>query len=121
MHKRIFFLICGIPITGTVFLLGVNSALSETKFFKTEKHNVTVEVIASNLNHPWGLAFLPDGSFLVTERKGNLNLISPKGKVKKIFGVPQVWAKGQGGLLDVAVDTAFTGNSTIYLLSLIHI
>ena len=115
LHQRIFFLICGIPITGTVFLLGVNSAFSETKFFKTQKHNVIVEVIASNLNHPWGLAFLPDGSFLVTERGGTLNLISPKGKKKMIAGVPKVWAEGQGGLLDVAVDTAFTQNSAIYL------
>ena len=114
LHQSIFFLICGVLITGAVFLLGINSAFSETKVFKTQKHNVIVEVIASNLNHPWGLAFLPDGSFLVTERGGALNLISPKGKKKIIAGVPKVWAEGQGGLLDVAVDTAFTQNSTIY-------
>ena len=51
----------------------------------------------------------------MTERKGTLNLISPKGKVKKISGVPQVWAEGQGGLLDVGVDAAFTQNNIIYL------
>ena len=115
LHKWFFLLICGMPVTGSSFLLGVNLAFSETKLFKTHKHNVIVEVITSNLDHPWGLAFLPDGSFLVTERGGTLNLISPKGKLKKIAGVPKVWAKGQGGLLDVAVDTAFTQNSTIYL------
>ena len=103
------------PVTGSSFLLDVNLAFSETKLFKTQKHNVIVEVITSNLDHPWGLAFLPDGSFLVTERGGTLNLISPKGKLNKIAGVPKVWAKGQGGLLDVAVDTAYTQNSTIYL------
>ena len=68
-QKWIFLLICGMPVTGSTYLLSVNSAFSETKFFKTQKHDVIVEDIASNLNHPWGLAFLPDGSFLVTGEK----------------------------------------------------
>jgi len=51
LHKRIFLLICGMPVTGSTYLLSVNVAFSETKFFKTQKHNVIVEDIANNLNH----------------------------------------------------------------------
>jgi len=77
---------------------------------------VTTETIASGLEHPWALAFLPDGRILVTERSGQLRVVSPTGRVSEPLGnVPRVHAQGQGGLLDVAVDPKFTENRLIYI------
>jgi aldose sugar dehydrogenase len=77
---------------------------------------VSTETVASELEHPWALAFLPDGRILVTERPGRLRIVSPTGRVSDpLGGVPKVHAQGQGGLLDVAVDPNFTENRLIYL------
>lgn len=86
------------------------------KLFHTEKASFRVVEVASGLSHPWGLAFLPDGRILVTERAGRLRLID-EGRLapEPIGGVPEVYASGQGGLLDVAVDPAFAENSLVYL------
>jgi aldose sugar dehydrogenase len=71
---------------------------------------------ADGLDHPWGLAFLPDGRALVTERPGRLRLVERSGALSPaIEGVPAVVAKGQGGLLDVALDPQFAQNHLIYL------
>jgi glucose/arabinose dehydrogenase len=68
------------------------------------------------LSHPWGLAFLPDGSMLVTERPGTLRHVTADGKVSEpLSGVPEVDARNQGGLLDVALDPDFAGNRLVYL------
>lgn len=76
---------------------------------------VQVVPFAGGLENPWGMAFLPDGGVLVTERPGRLRLISPDGKVgAPIAGVPRVSARGQGGLLDVALDPDFARNRLIY-------
>lgn len=89
-------------------------ALDET--FATEKVTIRVETVAEGLEHPWGLAFLPDGTMLVTERPGFLRLVTPEGKVgEAIYGVPEVDARGQGGLLDVALDPDFEENRLVYL------
>jgi glucose/arabinose dehydrogenase len=74
------------------------------------------ETVARGLEHPWALAALPDGRMLVTERPGRLRLIERDGRVSApIVGVPAVRARGQGGLLDVALDPGFATNQTIYL------
>jgi glucose/arabinose dehydrogenase len=71
--------------------------------------------VARGLNHPWGLAFLPDGRMLVTERPGRLRVVTRDGKVSAaVAGVPQVRASGQGGLHDVVVDREFASNNTLY-------
>ena len=75
-----------------------------------------VETIASGLSHPWSVALMPDGGFLVTERDGNLRRIDAKGKVSApITGVPSVFAQGQGGLLDVVLAPDFDTSKRIYL------
>ena len=75
-----------------------------------------VKVVARGLEHPWSLAFLPDGRMLVTERPGRLRLIERDGRVRPaLSGVPAVAATGQGGLLDIALDPAFAENRLIYL------
>lgn len=81
-------------------------------------HNVSfqVETVFSGLSHPWGMAFLPDGRLLVTERSGRLNLIDPSsGEREQVSGVPAVQAIGQGGLLDVILHPDFSTNQWVYL------
>ncbi len=78
--------------------------------------NVTAETVAKGLEHPWALAFLPDGRMLVTERPGRLRLVGSDGRVSQpLTGVPAVHARGQGGLLDVAIDPEFAENRLVYL------
>lgn len=75
-----------------------------------------VEIIASGLEHPWGVALLPEGGFLVTERPGRLRRIAADGTLSApISGVPPVFAQGQGGLLDVVLDPGYTSNKRIWL------
>ncbi len=77
---------------------------------------VKVDTIAAGLEHPWALEFLPDGRMVVTERPGRLRIVSLDGTVSPpVAGVPAVYAQGQGGLLDVALDPAFTENHLLYL------
>ncbi|MDO9506861.1 PQQ-dependent sugar dehydrogenase [Hydrogenophaga sp.] len=84
-----------------------------------------VETVASGLEHPWSLAFLPGGRLLVTERPGRLRVIEPgpDGRLQlrpePVAGVPAVLARGQAGLFDVVVDPAFAVNSRV-LLSFAH-
>ena len=86
------------------------------KVFQTEAASFRVIEVAGGLSHPWGLAFLPDGRMLVTERGGQLRLIDEGRLVPEpIGGAPEVYASGQGGLLDVAVDPSFAENSLVYL------
>ncbi len=85
--------------------------------YPSELGQVSVETIAQGLKHPWALAFLPDNQgMLVTERPGNLRVVSHDGKIgAPISGVPQVWAKGQGGLLDVVLSPQFKQDRMVYL------
>ena len=77
---------------------------------------VRVETVAQDLDHPWGLAILPDGRFVVTERSGGVRLISRDGRTnQQLTGAPRVWASGQGGMLDVTLDPGFAQNKTLYL------
>ena len=78
--------------------------------------NIAVETVASGLEHPWALAFLPDGRILVTERPGRLRIVDTSGRLSEpLGGVPAVQAVSQGGLLDVAIDPDFAQNQLVYL------
>ena len=75
-----------------------------------------VTTVARGLEHPWGIAFLPDGRMLVTERPGSLRIVAKNGTLSApLKGVPDVYASGQGGLLDVALDPQFAQNRLVYL------
>ena len=79
------------------------------------KGTVKVETFAKGLVNPWGMAFLPDGRLLVTERPGRMRLIGKDGRLSPpLKGVPAVFASGQGGLLDVALSPDFASSSLIY-------
>lgn len=73
------------------------------------------QVVASGLAHPWALAFLPEGRFLLTERPGRLRVVEADGRVNPaLAGLPEVAARGQGGLLDVLLDADFARNRTLF-------
>jgi glucose/arabinose dehydrogenase len=84
-----------------------------------EKRNVAftiVDVSTNKLEIPWGMAFLPDGRMLVTERPGRLRIVTAKGEMSPpVTGLPTVDYRGQGGLLDVALDPSFASNRLVYL------
>jgi len=83
---------------------------------KTEQGPVRIVTVAEGLEHPWGMAFLPDGRMLVTERPGRLRVVAADGALgQPLAGVPAVDVKGQGGLLDVALDPDFAANQLVYL------
>ena len=90
------------------------AALDET--FETRGPQIRVTTVADGLDHPWAIAFLPDGGMLVTERPGSLRLVGADGSLSEpIAGAPEVDARGQGGLLDVTIDPAFAANRLVYL------
>jgi aldose sugar dehydrogenase len=96
-------------------ILTLASVMAGAQEFKTENGPIRVVTVASGLEHPWGLAFLPDGRMLVTERPGHLRIIGADGTLSQpVEGVPAVYETGQGGLLDVALDPKFTDNRLIY-------
>jgi glucose/arabinose dehydrogenase len=75
-----------------------------------------VQVLAKGLNEPWAVEPLPGGDLLVTEKPGRLRIVSAQGAVgAPIAGVPQVDARGQGGLLDVALSPNFAQDRTLFL------
>ena len=97
-------------------LMGVGEAHAIDQVFRTEKATLRVTTVAGGLEHPWGMAFLPGGGMLVTEKAGRLRLVSAAGAVSEpLQGVPKVDARGQGGLLDVALDPDFARNRLVYL------
>jgi glucose/arabinose dehydrogenase len=74
------------------------------------------ETVAKGLEHPWAVAFLPDGRFLVTERPGRMRVVDRDGRLEPpIEGVPRVTTGGQAGLLDVMLDSGFGKNRTLYI------
>jgi len=83
--------------------------------YQSQDYRLRVVTVAKGLEYPWSMAFLPSGSMIVSELDGTLRLVSPKGVVSApLKGVPDVYAEGQGGMLDVLPDRDFARNSTIY-------
>ena len=96
-----------------LIVLGVPPA--QAQVFHSAGGDFAVETVAKGLDHPWAVAFLPDGRMLVTERPGRMRIVAAEGKPSPaLAGVPKVFAAGQGGLHDVVLDRAFAQNHTIY-------
>jgi glucose/arabinose dehydrogenase len=94
---------------------GGGAPFSHAQVLRSSAGNVAVETYARGLDHPWALAFLPDGRLLVTERPGRMRIIATDQKLSPaLSGVPKVFASGQGGLLDVVLDRRYPENQTIY-------
>ena len=87
----------------------------DTEHVDSEHYRLRVVTVADGLDHPWSLAWLPDGRMLVTERPGRMRLVTPEGELSDpLGGLPKIAAGGQGGLLDVLVDPAFDETAAIY-------
>lgn len=92
-----------------------STALAEPPTFQTEAVPVEANVVAAGLQHPWGLGFLPDGGVLVTERPGHIRILSANGQLSEpLDGVPEVAARGQGGMLDIAVAPDFESSNLVF-------
>lgn len=92
-------------------------AQAESPQLPSEQGRLQVETLATGLENPWALAFLPNAQgILVSERPGRLRLVGYQGAISEpIEGVPEVYAKGQGGLLDVALSPDFANDRLVYL------
>lgn len=100
-----------------VLAFATAASAAQVQIFKSEEGTVEVTTVVRGLEHPWSVAFLPEQQgMLVTERPGNLRWVSAEGKLSApLSGVPEVWAKGQGGLLDVVLSPDFKQDRTVYL------
>lgn len=101
-----------------LFALGLFAAGSQAQEV-IEADSATTKLrivtVAEGLTHPWGLAFLPDGRMLVTERSGQMRLVTPEGeKGPALQGLPEIVSRNQGGLLDVTLDPNFEQNQWVY-------
>lgn len=102
----------GLLAVSLLLALPLSAAAAE---YTSQAGPLSVTTVAAGLENPWGLEFLPDGRMLVTERPGRLRLVDAAGKLSApLAGVPEVYAEGQGGLLDVAIDPAFAENNLVY-------
>ncbi|WP_159918171.1 PQQ-dependent sugar dehydrogenase [Pantoea sp. 18069] len=80
-----------------------------------DEPRVEAKAVASGLEHPWALAFLPGGRYLVTERPGRMRIVEADGRLRApLAGLPPIAAGGQGGLLDLVLDSDFARNRTLY-------
>lgn len=113
LRKTLLATFCASVLIGA----GMPAFAATSQSLKSEQGTLEVTPIAKGLDHPWALAFLPDQKgMLVTEKSGNLRVVTADGKVSApISGVPKVWARSQGGLLDVVLSPDFAQDRTVYL------
>ena len=101
------------------FLLGIQIAISDDwdrDEVSTDLQTFNVELYSDGYKIPWGMAFLPDRSLLVNDISGKMYKVFPNGERKiEIKGVPDVYYRGQGGLLDVEIDPNFVENNFVYI------
>lgn len=112
---RQFLSACFAVLWGSLFFASIAAGVS-AQTIRSDKHDFRVVKLASGLEHPWSLAFVPGGSILITERAGRLRLFRD-GKLapEPIKGIPKVVASGQGGLFDVVLHPSYSRNRHVYL------
>jgi aldose sugar dehydrogenase len=102
-----------VTAAGLMMLLATPAAAADSL---TLDERFVLTAVSDELENPWGLAFLPDGRLLVTERPGRLRIVATDGRLSEpLANVPEVLDEGQGGLLDVALDPDFSANGLVYL------
>ena len=96
--------------------IGAPLAATAEDIVETARHRFSAEIFVDGLEVPWGMAFLPDGRLLLSERAGHLRLVDRQGGLSApLGGVPPVHAQGQGGLMDLALHPDFATNGWVYL------
>jgi glucose/arabinose dehydrogenase len=104
------------PTVYLAALVGAGPVLAAEAVVETSAGPMTVETVATGLDEPWGIGFLPDGAFLVTERGGTLKLFSaPGAEAVTVGGGPEVEVDGQGGLLDILIPRDFATSREVWL------
>lgn len=93
----------------------VNGPVRPADVPKEPPSPLRVRPIAQDLHHPWAVAALPNGEYLVTERRGQLVRVALNGTKTSVNGVPGVYSQGQGGLLDCILSPSFANDQTIFL------
>ncbi|TWR87259.1 PQQ-dependent sugar dehydrogenase [Pseudomonas saxonica] len=113
LRRTLLAAVCATSLLNVAFAASADGQ----KSFSSEAGTLTVAPVVEGLNHPWAVAFLPNNQgLLITERPGHLRVVSPEGKLSApLSGVPQVWAKGQGGLLDVVLSPDFAKDRLVYV------
>lgn len=119
-HERVYMGLMPKPklyiIVMVSFLCAVSSGLAQSTMQRSGHHDYRVVTWVDGLAHPWSIAFLPDGDVLVTEQRGTLRIIRDGTLVDEpVAGVPEVFYRGQGGLMDVILHPEFESNRWIYL------
>ena len=94
------------PLAGLLLASGAHAEVIHSAL-ETDHFSITIERVADGFEHPWAVAFLPDGRYLISERSGKLNLVDADGYTQRLEGLPQVSQNGQGGLLDVVLHPEF--------------
>jgi aldose sugar dehydrogenase len=114
--KQLIFLLIGFSSVTACTRVEQGEPAALTPTVTTEKQKFKVDTIATGLSNPWGIAFLPDGRILITERAGAIRIVKD-GKLlsEKIGNVPAVYANGQGGLMDIKLHPDYAINGWIYL------
>ena len=96
--------------------LSISAGSAEPRDYRSEKHDFRLVPVGGPLDQAWGMAFLPDGRILVTEKDGNLRILDGEGNLSKpLRGLPRIESYGQGGLMDVALDPGFALSRRLYL------
>ncbi|GAA0517689.1 quinoprotein glucose dehydrogenase [Halorubrum aquaticum] len=118
MDRRRFLSLAGLAGTGTLAVCAGRGGAGDGDPSGDDGDSTAyaVETVATGFSNPWAIEFLPDGDLLVTERAGALDLVDPEsGEVRAVDGTPEVDARGQGGLLDVALHPDFPDSPWAYL------
>ena len=111
LFRTRFAAVCGLVLAAA----GLALVLPAAPAYATAGADLKPVTVARGLAQPWGLAFLPDGRMLVTERPGRMRIVTPDGRLgEPLQGLPAVDAKGQCGLLDVALDPKFADTRWVY-------
>jgi aldose sugar dehydrogenase len=110
LFASLIFTSCGDVQKGRIYTQQENEALDSTTSL-----SVRVDTLATGLKNPWGIAFLPDKRFLITEKEGTIRIFKD-GRLQNemIQGIPPVFSRGQGGLLDIALHPNFSSNNLVY-------
>jgi glucose/arabinose dehydrogenase len=104
------------PTVCLAALLGASPVLAAEAVVETSAGALTIEPVATGLDEPWGIGFLPDGGFLVTERAGTLKFFAaPGAEAITVSGCPAVEVEGQGGLLDILIPRDFVTSREVWL------
>jgi aldose sugar dehydrogenase len=115
-RMRVLAAVCVAAAMAVLLTWASTPAPAQDRVHSSEHHSFRVVTVVEGLSHPWGMAFLPGGDILVTERGGRLRVVRSGQLVpESVPGVPEVRARGQGGLLDVALHPRFEDNRQIYL------